>query len=130
MTTRNDVKQNVALPESSGRNPREDGRGASTASAARTDNFHQTESLMEAVVERQNMIEALQRVKSNKGAAGVDGMTVDDIDAWLRTNWSAIKEQLLDGSYQPQPVLGIQIPKPGGGMRQLGIPSVIDRLIQ
>ena len=85
---------------------------------------------MEAVVERQNMIEALQRVKSNKGAAGVDGMTVDDIDAWLRTNWSAIKEQLLDGSYQPQPVLGIQIPKPGGGMRQLGIPSVIDRLIQ
>jgi len=85
---------------------------------------------MEAVVERQNMIDALQRVKRNKGAAGVDGMTVGELDAFLKTNWAEIKEQLLDGSYQPQPVLGIQIPKPGGGMRQLGIPTVIDRLIQ
>jgi len=85
---------------------------------------------MEAVVERQNMIEALKRVKSNKGRAGMDGMTVHDLDGWLKTNWEAIKEQLLDGSYQPRPVLGIQIPKPNGGMRQLGIPTVLDRLIQ
>ena len=85
---------------------------------------------MEAVVERQNMLNALHRVKSNKGAKGVDGMTVFDLDAFLKTNWATIKEQLLDGSYQPQPVLGIQIPKPNGGMRQLGIPTVVDRLIQ
>jgi RNA-directed DNA polymerase len=85
---------------------------------------------MEAVVERQNMIEALKRVKSNKGAAGVDGMTVFDLDAYLKTHWEGIKEQLLDGSYQPQTVLGIQIPKPTGGVRQLGIPTVLDRLIQ
>jgi RNA-directed DNA polymerase len=88
------------------------------------------ENLMEAVVERQNMIAALKRVKSNKGSAGVDGMTVHDLDAWLKTQWEGVKEQLLDGSYQPQAVLGIQIPKPNGGVRQLGIPTVLDRLIQ
>ena len=130
MTTRKHEQQNVTPPESSGRNLQGYGRGASTASAAKTENVHQTESLMEAVVERQNMLNALHRVKSNKGAKGVDGMTVFDLDAFLKTNWATIKEQLLDGSYQPQPVLGIQIPKPNGGMRQLGIPTVVDRLIQ
>jgi RNA-directed DNA polymerase len=85
---------------------------------------------MEAVVERQNMIGALQQVKRNKGQGGIDGMSVTDLDTWLKTNWDAIKEQLLDGSYQPQAVLGIQIPKPNGGVRQLGIPTVVDRLIQ
>jgi RNA-directed DNA polymerase len=85
---------------------------------------------MEAVVERQNMIEALKQVKSNKGAAGVDGLTISDLDDYLKTHWAGIKEQLLDGSYQPQPVLGVSIPKPNGGMRQLGIPTVVDRLIQ
>jgi len=85
---------------------------------------------MEAVVERQNMVKALEQVKRNKGAAGVDGMTIHEIDAYLKTDWAEIKERLLDGSYQPQPVLGIQIPKPNGGVRQLGIPTVIDRLIQ
>ena len=85
---------------------------------------------MEAVVERQNMIKALQQVKRNKGQGGIDGMSVSQLDEYLKTNWNVIKEQLLDGSYQPQAVLGIQIPKPNGGMRQLGIPTVIDRLIQ
>jgi RNA-directed DNA polymerase len=85
---------------------------------------------MEAVVERQNMIDALNRVKRNKGQGGIDGMSVTDLDAWLKTEWAAIKEQLLDGSYQPQAVPGIQIPKPNGGMRQLGIPAVVDRLVQ
>jgi RNA-directed DNA polymerase len=85
---------------------------------------------MEVVVERQNMIRALQQVKRNKGQGGIDGMSVTDLDAHLKTNWDVIKEQLLDGSYQPQAVLGIQIPKPNGGMRQLGIPTVVDRLIQ
>ena len=85
---------------------------------------------MEAVVERQNMIKALQQVQRNKGQGGIDGMSVSQLDEYLKTNWNVIKEQLLDGSYQPQAVLGIQIPKPNGGIRQLGIPTVIDRLIQ
>ena len=130
MTTRQLAQQNEPLPKSSGRNPQGYGQGASTVSAATTENVHQTESLMQAVVERQNMIKALQKVKRNKGQGGIDGMSVDQLDDYLQTNWSAIKEQLLDGSYQPQPVLGIQIPKPNGGMRQLGIPTVVDRLIQ
>jgi RNA-directed DNA polymerase len=130
MTTRKLVQQNETLPESSGRNPQGYGQGASTASAATTEHVSQTENLMEAVVERQNMINALKQVKRNKGAAGADGMTIHDLDDYLKTRWAEIKEQLLDGSYQPQSVLGVQIPKPNGGVRQLGIPTVIDRLIQ
>jgi RNA-directed DNA polymerase len=87
--------------------------------------------LMEAVVGRENMKAAWKRVKGNKGSPGVDGMTIEQAGRWLGVNWTVIKEQLLKGSYQPQPVRGVQIPKPGGkGMRQLGIPTVIDRLIQ
>ena len=87
--------------------------------------------LMEAVVGRENMKAAWKRVKANKGAPGVDGMTIEQTGLNLESNWAAIKEQLLKGTYQPQPVRGVQIPKPGGkGMRQLGIPTVIDRLIQ
>jgi RNA-directed DNA polymerase len=85
---------------------------------------------MEAVVERENMKVAYARVVSNRGAAGVDGMTVEDLKAHLVQHWPSIKEELLRGKYQPQPVLGVQIPKPGGGERQLGIPTVVDRLIQ
>lgn len=85
---------------------------------------------MEAVVERRNMWQAYDKVVGNKGAAGVDGMTVYELGEFLKTAWPGIKEELLAGSYRPQPVLGIQIPKPGGGVRQLGIPTVVDRLIQ
>jgi len=130
VTTRKHVQQNGALPEHCGRNPQRAAQGASTASAAKTEKVHQTENLMEAVVERQNMTKALEQVKRNKGKGGVDGMSVGQLDEYLKTNWGTIKEQLLDGSYQPHPVLGIQIPKPNGGTRQLGIPTVIDRLIQ
>ncbi len=90
-----------------------------------------TPLLMEAVVGRENMKAAWKRVKANKGSPGVDGMTIEQTGRWLESNWTAIKEQLLKGIYQPQPVRGVQIPKSGGkGMRQLGIPTVIDRLIQ
>ena len=85
---------------------------------------------MEAVVERENMKTAWLRVKGNKGAAGVDGMNVDALLPYLREHWSNIKEDLLADRYQPSPVRKVEIPKPGGGMRQLGIPTVLDRLIQ
>ena len=86
--------------------------------------------LMEAVVERANAIAALKRVRQNQGSPGVDGMTVDDLPDYLVANGEVIRAQLLAGTYQPQPVRRHEIPKPGGGMRQLGIPTVLDRFIQ
>jgi RNA-directed DNA polymerase len=86
---------------------------------------------MEAVVERENMFKALHQVEANKGSAGVDGVSVQAMRACLREHWPRIREELLHGRYQPQPVRKVEIPKPGGkGMRQLGIPTVMDRLIQ
>lgn len=76
------------------------------------------------------MIRALQRVERNRGAAGMDGMTVGELRGYLRTDWAMIREQLLAGSYVPQPVRRVEIPKSDGGMRELGIPTVVDRLIQ
>ena len=87
--------------------------------------------LMEAVVERGNMLAALHRVARNKGAAGVDGMTVADLRANLKEQWPTVRESLLAGNYAPKPVLRVEIPKPDGkGVRKLGIPTVMDRLIQ
>jgi group II intron reverse transcriptase/maturase len=86
--------------------------------------------LMERVVERTNALAALKRVKQNKGGPGVDGMTVGELSAYLMTHWEGIREQLLAGTYQPQPVRRHDIPKPGGGTRTLGIPTVLDRFIQ
>jgi RNA-directed DNA polymerase len=87
--------------------------------------------MLEAVVERENMIAALRRVEANKGSAGVDEMTVESLRPYLREHWPHIKEQLLAGRYMPSPVRRVDIPKPNGkGMRQLCIPTVIDRLIQ
>ena len=86
---------------------------------------------MEAVVERENMKRALQQVVRNRGAAGVDGMPVEQLLPYLKEHWERIKAELLDGTYQPAPVRRVEIPKPGGGgMRVLGIPTVVDRLIQ
>ena len=86
--------------------------------------------MMELVVERQNCLTALQRVKANKGSPGIDGMTVGELSAYLRLNWLRIREDLLAGRYRPQPVRRVAIPKPGGGERELGIPTVLDRFIQ
>src|SRR6266436_1873533 len=85
---------------------------------------------MEAVVERENLKEALAQVKRNKGAAGIDGMSVDALPAHLKEHWPTIRAQLLDGTYQPQPVRRVEIPKASGGTRPLGIPTVLDRFIQ
>ncbi len=86
--------------------------------------------LMEEVCERENCKRALARVKANKGSAGVDGMTVQQLPEFLKQHWPAIREQLLSGTYEPQPVKGVEIPKPDGGKRKLGIPTVLDRFIQ
>jgi RNA-directed DNA polymerase len=85
---------------------------------------------MEQVTDAANLNRAYARVKANKGAPGADGMTVGQLARWIREHKQALIASLLDGSYQPQPVRGVQIPKPGGGMRQLGIPTVVDRLVQ
>ena len=89
-----------------------------------------TNRWMEEVCERENLKEALRRVKANKGSAGVDGMTVGGITDYLKQHWPAIREQLLNGTYEPKPVRRVEIPKPDGGVRKLGIPTVLDRFIQ
>src|ERR1700681_1556375 len=86
--------------------------------------------LMEAVCERENLKAALRQVKANKGSPGVDGMTVVGLKDFLKQHWPVIREQLLSGTYEPKPVRRVEIPKPDGGVRKLGIPSVLDRFIQ
>src|SRR6516225_6836369 len=87
--------------------------------------------IMEEVCERENLKEALRQVRSNKGSAGVDGMTVDELGDYLKQHWPVIREQLLNGIYEPKPVRRVEIQKPdGGGVRKLGIPTVLDRLVQ
>src|SRR5204862_3843317 len=81
-------------------------------------------------VERENLKRALARVKRNKGAAGVDAMSVDDLPAYLKEHWPTIRARLLEGSYKPQPVRRVEIPKASGGTRPLGIPTVLDGFIQ
>src|SRR5947209_12101009 len=89
-----------------------------------------TNRLMEEVCERENLKEALRQVKGNKGSAGVDGITVNQLTDYLKQHWPAIREQLLSGTYEPKPVRRVESPKPDGGVRKLGIPTVLDRLIQ
>ena len=121
----------VTAPDGSRRNRRGYGDGASRPTARTDNSCPQTMQMLEAVVERENMIAALRRVEANKGSAGVDDMTVESLRPYLREHWPHIKEQLLAGRYMPSPVRRVDIPKPNGkGMRQLGIPTVIDRLIQ
>ncbi len=90
----------------------------------------QNNDLMEEVLSRQNMLKALRRIEKNKGAPGIDNLTVENLKTHLRQNWLSIREQLLKGEYKPQPVLRVEIDKPNRGKRLLGIPTVIDRLIQ
>ena len=95
-----------------------------------TENPAGKQQVMEAVCERENLREALQRVRANKGSPGIDGMSVEQLPDYLKQHWPAIREQLLNGTYQPQPVKRVEIPKPDGGVRKLGIPTVLDRFIQ
>ena len=87
-------------------------------------------NLFDRVLSRENMVEAWKRVKANKGSAGVDGRSIDETAEYLKTQWPRIREELQSGHYRPQAVRRVEIPKPGGGIRELGIPTVVDRLIQ
>ena len=131
----NDKRQNNQLElafEEEGRSeaPRASERGTETFVAKRRAESPAEEQLMEEVCERENCKQALARVKSNKGSPGVDGMRVEQLPGYLKEQWPAIREQMLSGTYRPQPVRRVEIPKPDGGVRELGIPTVLDRFIQ
>lgn len=119
-----------AWNEVGGRKLSEGVRGAEMRTATCGQTKSEDDVLMERVVERENMRQAYRRVLRNQGAAGVDGMTTEDLSAWLKQHWPCVREALLDGSYIPQSVRRVDIPKPDGGVRTLGVPTVVDRLIQ
>src|SRR5499433_2141349 len=102
----------------------------SSAATSGTESPARTNRLMEEVCERENLKEALRQVKGNNGSAGVDGITVNQLTDYLKQHWPVIREQLLNGIYEPKPVRRVEIPKPDGGVRKLGIPTVLDRFIQ
>jgi group II intron reverse transcriptase/maturase len=116
--------------EERGEAPGNERSGEVRAATSGTGNLGSSEALMERIVENENVAKALKRVEQNKGSAGIDGMTTEELRPHLRQNWRALREQLLEGSYQPKPVKTQEIPKSGGGMRKLGIPTVLDRFIQ
>src|SRR6202167_3070796 len=136
MSLQDDKQQNIQMELDFSSTPtgqaREAGREGTEVSGAAngTQNPASTNRLMEEVCERENLKAALRQVRANKGSPGVDGMTVVGIKDYLKQHWPAIREQLLNGTYEPKPVRRVEIPKPDGGVRKLGIPSVLDRFIQ
>src|SRR5437879_2310149 len=136
MNLRSDQRQNVQGELDFSSPPAGEAREARREETESTPAMHATESpgstnrLMEEVCERENLKEALRQVKGNKGSAGVDGITVNQLTDYLKQHWPVIREQLLSGTYEPKPVRRVEIPKPDGGVRKLGIPTVLDRLIQ
>jgi len=135
MSSRKDNKDRKSLAESCPEevvvNPRgNQGVSKSNPVHIKEQSCKDENSLMERILSRENMFRALSRVESNKGAAGADGMEVKDLRAYLRENWLQDKALLLSGDYKPVPLRRVIIPKPDGGERSLGIPSVKDRLIQ
>ena len=136
MSLNNDMRQNIQSNLDFSCSPTGEARktGGEGSESLRTTNAPEsparTNPTMEEIVERENLKEALRRVKANKGGPGVDGITFGQIDDHLKQHWPAIREQLLSGTYRPQPVKRVEIPKPDGGVRKLGIPTVLDRFIQ
>jgi RNA-directed DNA polymerase len=121
------------LPEQKGeaRKAPEQGHEAFTAKrGTESPTSSGTEKLMEEACEWENCLQALKRVKANKGKPGIDGMSVEELPEYLKEHWLIIREQLLEGNYKPQPVKRVEIPKPDGGVRKLGIPTVLDRFVQ
>jgi RNA-directed DNA polymerase len=136
MSLNNDMRQNIQSNLDFSCSPTGEARktGGEGSESLRTTNAPEsparTNPTMEEIVERENLKEALRRVKANKGGPGVDGITFGQLDDHLKQHWPAIREQLLNGTYRPQPVKRVEIPKPDGGVRKLGIPTVLDRFIQ
>src|SRR5271166_2350797 len=120
----------TAIPEGGGRNLPWAGIGAESRTVAVGMPKPEALRLMEAVVERNNLFRAYDRVAKNEGAPGVDGLTVSEFKPWLQRHWARVRQDLLTGVYQPEAVRKVEIPKPQGGVRTLGIPTVLDRLIQ
>jgi hypothetical protein len=121
----------LAFPEESrGAAPMASVGGTESELAKRRAESPTTEQWIEEVCERENCKQALRRVKANKGSPGIDRMNVEQLSGHLKEHWPAIREQLLSGTYRPQPVKRVEIPKPDGGVRKLGIPTVLDRFIQ
>lgn len=120
----------VAPSEGGGRNLPWAHGGAEAGTATDGQTKPEALRLMEAVVERSNMLCAYERVAKNQGAAGVDGLTTTELKPWLQAHWGKIRKALLEGTYMPAAVRKVEIPKPQGGVRTLGIPTVVDRLIQ
>ena len=116
--------------ESTGRKPEGYESGALGCPRAGTAPDPESQELLEQIVASENLHRAWKRVKANKGAPGVDGRSIPETADPLREHWNEIKERLLDGTYQPRPVFRVEIPKPGGGVRKLGVPTVLDRFIQ
>ena len=125
-------QEQLAFPFAGGSEaPVGEGEGAEALRAKReTEGPAGNQRVMEEVGERENRREALKRVRANKGSPGIDGMTVDELPEYLEQHWPAIREQLLSGTYEPKPVKRVEIPKPDGGVRKLGIPTVLDRFVQ
>src|SRR5262249_45827564 len=136
MSLKDDQQQNIQLELdfSSGLTgeARKAGREETESSKATngTESPASTNRLMEAVCERENLKAALRQVRTNKGSPGVDGVTVVGLKDYLKQHWPAIREQLLNGTYEPKPVRRGEKPQPDGGGRKLGIPTVLDRFIQ
>lgn len=136
MSLRSDKQQNIQTELNFSSTPAGEAREAGREETESLSTVNDPESpagtnrLMEEVCERENLREALRRVKANKGSGGVDGMTVGGITDYLKQHWPDIREQLLNGTYEPKPVRRVEIPKPDGGVRKLGIPTVLDRFIQ
>ena len=119
------------LNEPEGKAPRRVPQGTELSAAKReTERSAREERRMEEVCERNNLVKAWQQVQGNKGSPGVNGQTMDETLDDLHEHWPAMRGQLLRGTYRPQPVRGVEIPQPGGGVRKLGIPTVLDRRIQ
>src|SRR5215813_10918156 len=136
MSLKDDKQQNIQMqldfPDALSGEAREDGREETESSSAARGTEHpaRTDRLMEEICEPENLKAALRQVKANKGSAGIDRMTVGQLADYLKQHWPAIREKLWSGTYEPKPVRRVEIPKPDGGMRKLGIPTVLDRFIQ
>jgi RNA-directed DNA polymerase len=130
MNLKSEQRQNIQLELDFSSSPAGEAREAgreeieSLLAAPDTESPASTNRLMEEVCERENLKKALQQVKANKGSAGIDRMTVGQLSDYLKQHWPAIREQLLKGTYEPKPVRRVEIPKPDGGVRKLGIPTI------